>query len=62
MGVETPIPPNIINTAAPERAPRGGFNSLFSWKPTLPRRAPRGALRRGALLISSIYTFFNTPV
>ena len=50
MGVETPMPPFVISAAAPKGAPRRFQIMFFFRKPYLPRRAPRGALRRGALV------------
>jgi len=53
MGVETSIPPFAMDAAAPKGAP-GGLNYRISWKPYLPCRAPRGALRRGVLIFAHI--------
>jgi len=39
MGVETPIPPVVMNAAAPAGRPRGGFNTVLfdenEWKNSL---------------------------
>jgi len=57
MGVETPIPPFVMDAAVPDGAPPRaasltGFPDLL-----LPRRAPRGALRRGAII--SVFSWFG---
>ena len=49
MGVENSIPPFEMDAAAPKVAPRRP-QLPDSWKPYLPRCAPRGALRRGAIM------------
>ena len=63
MGVETPIPPVMIGAAAPDGAPPRRINTVHFFrtdsvfqpqrltaKNFLPRRAPRGALGRGAII------------
>ena len=59
MGVETSLP--LLRWIPPtRRAPCGGLNYRISWKPYLPRRAPRGALRRGDIIkISLIFNNFH---
>jgi hypothetical protein len=44
MGVETPIPPNMIYAAAPDGAPPRRINDCHLYKKNigLPRRAPEG--------------------
>jgi hypothetical protein len=60
MGAVAPIPPVVMNAAAPKGAPRRLLKKRFSRKPNLPRRAPRGALRRGAIVLSHFYTNFHS--
>jgi len=43
-----------------KRAPRGGLNYRISWRPYLPSRAPREALKRGDLIkMSLIFNNFH---
>ena len=55
MGADAPIPPFTIPAAAPAGALPRRPQLPVSRASNLPRRTPRGALRRGALIISSYW-------
>jgi len=58
MGVETPIPPIMINTAAPDGAPPRRLQLLVFPETELAPPCRTVPLRRRALPITSIYEIF----
>jgi len=61
MGADTPIPPVVMSAAAPEGTPPQGSLNYRLFEPVMPHRAPRGALRRGALMSEKILESLIVP-
>ena len=55
MGVEIPISPIMMVAAAPEGVPPRRIRNDISKNTELPRRAPRGALMRGAIVKTKMF-------
>jgi hypothetical protein len=64
MGVETPIPPDTMNTAAPEGAPPRRFNDLKEKcrKPSCPAVPHRGPEAGDLRIIGTFHTVCMNPI